>query len=67
MPQETRCPEVTTTVPKRDAPVVADVFSRMLHAWELTGAIDDDGRLTPLGAWLVPQSLLCAWGGGGSG
>lgn len=62
-----RCPEVTTTVPKRDAPVVADVFSRMLHAWELTGAIDDDGRLTPLGAWLVPRSLLCAWGGGGSG
>lgn len=62
-----RCPEVTTTVPKRDAPVVADVFSRMLHAWELTGAIDDDGRLTLLGAWLVPRSLLRAWGGGGSG
>ena len=62
-----RCPEVTTTVPKRDAPVVADVFSRMLHAWELTGAIDDQGRLTTLGAWLVPRSLLYAWDGGGSG
>jgi hypothetical protein len=58
-----RCPEVTTTVPKRDAPVVADVFSRMLHAWELTGAIDEHGRLTPLGEWLVPRSLLHAWGG----
>ena len=57
-----RCPEVTTTVPKRDAPAVADVFARTLHAWELTGAIDDDGRLTALGAWLMPQALLLAWG-----
>jgi hypothetical protein len=39
------------------------VFSRMLHAWELTGAIDEHGRLTPLGEWLVPRSLLHAWGG----
>jgi hypothetical protein len=57
-----RCPEVTTTVPKRDMPAVAEVFSRTLHAWELTGVIDADGRLTELGAWLLPRALLDAWG-----
>lgn len=57
-----RCPEVTTTVPKRDMPAVAEVFSRTLHAWELTGVIDADGRLTALGAWLLPRALLDAWG-----
>ena len=57
-----RCPEVTTTVPKRDAPAVADVFARTLHAWELTGVLDLDGRLTALGVWILPRSLLVAWG-----
>lgn len=56
-----RCPEVTTTVPRRDMPAVADVFARTLHAWELTGVLDDDGRLTALGAWLLPRALLDAW------
>jgi hypothetical protein len=58
-----RCAEVTTTVPKRDAPQVAAVFARLLHAWELTGALDEHGKLTELGAWLVPRALLSAWGG----
>ena len=57
-----RCPEVTTTVPKRDVPAVADVFARTLHAWELTGVLDLDGRLTALGVWILPRSLLVAWG-----
>ena len=58
-----RCPEVTTTVPKRDVPLVADAFARVLHAWELTGVIDADGRLTELGAWIAPRALLDAWTG----
>ena len=58
-----RCPEVTTTVPKRDMQAVADVFALTLHAWELTGVVDD-GRLTPLGAWLLPHALLDAWRAG---
>ncbi len=61
-----RCPEVTTTVPKRDIPVVAEIFGRTLHAWELTGVIDADGRLTALGTWLLPRALLRAWGAAGS-
>jgi hypothetical protein len=56
-----RCPEVTTTVPKRDMQAVADVFAHTLHAWELTGVVED-GRLTTLGAWLLPRALLAAWG-----
>ncbi len=58
-----RCPEVATTVPKRDVPLVADAFARVLHAWELTGVIDVDGRLTELGAWIAPRALLDAWTG----
>ncbi len=57
-----RCPEVTTTVPKRDVPVVAGIFALTLHAWELTGVIDAESRLTDLGAWLLPRALLHAWG-----
>jgi hypothetical protein len=62
-----RCPEVTTTVPKRDVPVVAGIFAHTLHAWELTGVIDADSRLTELGAWLLPRALLQAWGDPPSG
>ena len=53
-----RCAEVTTTVPKRDMRSRGRRVPRMLHAWELTGALDDEGRLTALGVWLVPRSLL---------
>lgn len=57
-----RCPEVTTTVPRRDIPLVAAIFARMLHAWELTGVVDAEGRLTAVGAWVLPRALLHAWG-----
>jgi hypothetical protein len=57
-----RCPEVTTSIPKRDAPAVASAFAVALPAWRLAGAIDDEQRLTPLGVWLLPHALAQAWG-----
>ncbi len=59
-----RCPEVTSTIPKRDAPGVVAAFEQVVFAWELAGATDD-GRLTPLGVWLLPQALLACWSGAG--
>jgi hypothetical protein len=57
-----RCPEVTTSVPKRDAPAVASAFECASVAWRVAGAVDDDGRLTELGVWLLPRALAGAWG-----
>jgi hypothetical protein len=57
-----RCPEVTTSIPKRDAPAVASAFDRALVAWRVSGAVDEDARLTELGAWLLPRALAAAWG-----
>ncbi|MGI9605660.1 MAG: hypothetical protein ACR2P0_05925, partial [Acidimicrobiales bacterium] len=34
-----RCPEIATTIPKRDAPRVAWAFDQTLYAWELLGVI----------------------------
>ncbi len=58
-----RCPEVTSSVSKRDAPRVAWAFTCALHAWERSGAIDADGALSVFGAWLLPRALVHAWGG----
>jgi hypothetical protein len=57
-----RCPEVTTSIPKRDAPAVASAFDCAQSAWRVSGAVDADGRLTVLGAWLLPRALAAAWG-----
>ena len=56
-----RCPEVTTTIPKRDAPAVASAFGAALHAWRAAGAITDDDTLTELGVWVLPRALAAAW------
>ncbi len=55
-----RCPEVSGGIPKRDAPGVIAAFEQVVFAWELTG-VTAEGRLTPLGAWLLPQAALAAW------
>jgi hypothetical protein len=56
-----RCPEVTTSIPKRDAPAVASAFGCTLDAWRVTGVIDDNDRVTELGVWLLPRALELAW------
>src|SRR5690606_11109571 len=55
-----RCPEVTDSIPARDAPGVIAAFELCAYAWEVAGATED-GRLTRLGAWLLPRALLHAW------
>jgi hypothetical protein len=57
-----RCPEVTTSIPKRDIPNVASAFGAALPAWRACGAIDAHDRLTDAGVVLLPWSLAVAWG-----
>jgi hypothetical protein len=57
-----RCPEVTTSIPKRDAAAVASAFACAMDAWRHSGVVDADLRLTALGAWLLPRALAFAWG-----
>jgi hypothetical protein len=57
-----RCPEVTTSIPKRDAPAVASAFACALPVWRLAGCIDDELRLTDVGVWVLPRALAAAWG-----
>ena len=59
-----RAPEITTTIPKRDAPRIAWTFEQMLFAWEATGVLDPDGRSTGAASWLLPRAALAAWDGG---
>lgn len=56
-----RCPEITTSIPKRDAARVAWAFEQALFSWEVTGVLDGEGRLTEAGTWLLPRAALAAW------
>lgn len=53
-----RAPEITSTIPKSDAPRLAWAFEQMLFAWEVTGAIDSDGQVTEAGRWLLPHAFI---------
>lgn len=41
------------------------IAARHPPRWQTLGALDDDRRLTRLGAWGLPHALLEAWGGCG--
>lgn len=56
-----RTPEVTTTIPKRDAPRISWAFEQMLFSWQITGVLDEQGRATKAAAWLLPRAALSAW------
>lgn len=58
-----RVPEITTTVPARDAPRIGWAFEAMLYSWVLTGVLKDDGTVSPLARWLLPQAAVRAWTG----
>ena len=55
-----RCPEVTTTIAKADRARVAWAFGVMCGSWLELGVLAD-GRLTDLGAALIPQAVTIAW------
>ncbi|RMH71632.1 MAG: hypothetical protein D6683_14415, partial [Actinomyces sp.] len=56
-----RCPEVTTTIPRRDRARLAWAFGVVTAAWPRAGLADGEA-LTPLGAAVLPRALDLAWG-----
>lgn len=56
-----RCPEVTTSIPRRDRESVAWAFAVATSAWLDLGIADGEGRLTDLGAAVLPAALARAW------
>ncbi len=59
--QINRCPEVTSTVPKKDRPRVAWALAVCTDQWSSLG-LATDGALTELGVALLPAALDRAWG-----
>lgn len=56
-----RCPEITTTIPKRDADYVAWAFELTLHAWAIVRVLDERDRLTEFGETALPHALKATW------
>jgi hypothetical protein len=57
------CPEVKVESDDPDGDrVIATAFLLVLLPWACLGLVDDDERLTPLGAWALPRALALAWG-----
>ena len=57
-----RAPEITSTIPSQDAARLAWAFEQMLFAWEVTGVINEDGRVTEAGRWLLPHAFVAKVG-----
>ncbi len=55
-----RCPEVTSTIPKKDRPRVAWAFAVCTEPWSVLG-LAVEGLLTPFGAAILPAVLDRAW------
>lgn len=58
-----RCPEVTSSIDKRDREFVTWAFEVALAWWNDIGATGDDGVLTPHARWALPHALAKSWGG----
>ena len=43
------------------ADAAAGMFQHAVRLWRVLGAVDDAGRLTPLGWWGIPEALQRAW------
>jgi hypothetical protein len=57
------CPEIEGPPGWDDDSGLELAFEIVLPAWQAAGAVDDDRRLTELGAWALPRALARAWGG----
>lgn len=56
------CPEIEGDEPSQeDADVVERGLAVAVPLWQALGAVDDDQRLTRLGAWGLPEALRLAW------
>ena len=56
-----KAPEITTTIPKADAPRLAWTFEQMLYSWEVTGVLTEDGEVSGAARWLLPRAAIAAW------
>lgn len=56
-----KAPEITTTIPKADAPRLAWTFEQMLYSWEVTGVLTSDGAVSDAASWLLPRAAIAAW------
>lgn len=52
---------IETEVDPDDETIVEGAFEVVLPLWRTLGVVDDDGRLTRLGAWGLPLALDTAW------
>jgi hypothetical protein len=48
---------------ENDAALLRRAFEVVLPIWEALGAVDEELRLTELGAWALPRALARSWGG----
>jgi len=56
------CPEVdSVNVDEDDEELIETTFEMVTPAWSGLGLIDQDDRLTSLGAWVLPRGLARAW------
>ncbi len=56
------CPEISgPPLELDDVSFIGASVEIVLPRWEALGAVDEDRRLTPLGAWGLPRALACAW------
>jgi hypothetical protein len=64
------CPELEGDRNPDDDIVIEHAFEVLLPLWQAIGVVDDNRRVTRLGAWALPQMLLLGWlpprGGGES-
>jgi hypothetical protein len=59
-----RCPEVEEDdLTDEGERVLLEGLGVAVMLWKALGVLDTDGRLTPLGAWGLPESLQRAWDG----
>lgn len=57
-----RCPEIEgPELSEEDTELLAAGFTPVVGLWQALGALDDRGRLTPLGRWGLPLALRRAW------
>lgn len=53
-----RAPEITTSISRTEAPSIAWAFEQMLFAWEVTGVLTEDGRVSAAGRWLLGRAFI---------
>lgn len=56
-----RCPEVTSSIPKRDRPYYEWAFSMVLPIWRAAGVVDESGQLSDSGGAHLVAALREAW------